>query len=182
MDNFVRILYFLTENHDIETKAFGFNADFLEANVINITLLLLGLIYILRNFLGSTLITRQQKVLTAIQESEQRLKEASIRLEEAEKQLAQTQMIVVQITDDAKQTAKKVREAILEQGKLDIEKLTISGKNSIATAEQQIKKQIQKQITALAIQRVTLQLKTKIRPEIQSRIIDINIMQLKYKL
>nr|QHO64181.1 ATP synthase CF0 subunit I [Lympha mucosa] len=182
MDNFISLLYFLTKSYETEIKTFGFNTNFLEANVINITLLLLGLIYILKNFLGSTLIGRQQKVLTAIQESEKRLQEASIRLEEAEKQLAQTQMIVTQITDDAKQTAKKVREAILGQGKLDIEKLTVAGKNSIANAEQQIKKQIQKQITALAIQRVTLQLKTKIKPEMQSRIIDTNIMQLKYKL
>jgi F0F1-type ATP synthase membrane subunit b/b' len=182
MDNLVNILYVLANNYEAEVQTVSLNTDFLEANVINITLLLLGLIYILKNFLGSTLIVRQQKVLTAIQESEQRLNEANIRLEEAEKQLAQTQMIVTKILDDAQITAQKVSEAILAQGKSDIEKLTIAGKNSITNAEKQIKKQIQKQIITLAIQRVTLQLKDKIKPDIQASIIDNHIMQLKYKL
>lgn len=182
MDNLVNILYVLANNHETEVQALSLNTDFLEANLINIILLLLGLIYILKNFLGSTLIIRQQKVLTAIQESEQRLNEANIRLEEAEKQLAQTQMIVTKILHDAQITAQKVREAILAQGKSDIDKLTVAGKNSIANAERQIKKQIQKQITTLAIQRVTSQLKDKIKPDIQTNIIDNNIMQLKYKL
>jgi F-type H+-transporting ATPase subunit b len=182
MDNLANILYVLADHHETEVQTLSLNTDFLEANVINIILLLLGLIYILKNFLGSTLIIRQQKVLTAIQESEQRLNEANIRLEEAEKQLAQTQMIVTKILHDAQITAQKVREAILAQGKSDIDKLTITGKNSIANAERQIKKQIQKQITTLAIQRVTSQLKDKIKPDIQTNIIDNNIMQLKYKL
>ena len=129
MDNLANILYILADHHKAEVQTLGLNTDFLEANVINIILLLLGLIYILKNFLGSTLIIRQQKVLTAIQESEQRLNEANIRLEEAE-----------------------------------------------------IKKQIQKQITTLAIQRVTSQLKDQIKPDIQASIIDNHIMQLKYKL
>lgn len=166
----------------IEHKTFGFNPDFLEANVINITLLLSGLIYILKNFLGTMLVNRQEKVLLAIQESEERLKQANERLEEAQKQLAQTQIIIAQIKKEAEITAQKVRDSILDQGKLDIEKLTDAGKNSIANAENQIKKQIQQQITALAIHRVTLQLKNQINAQVQSNIIDNNIIKLGAKI
>nr|YP_009297746.1 ATP synthase CFO B chain subunit I [Kumanoa americana]AOM67480.1 ATP synthase CFO B chain subunit I [Kumanoa americana] len=173
--------YALTESVHEEVHAFGLNSNFLEANVINILLLLWGLIYILKNFLGSTLLSRQQKVFTAIQESEQRLKEANNRLEEAEKQLAQTQIIISQIINDSKITAQKVKDSILAQGKMEIEKLTTSGKNSIANAEQQIKKQIKKQIATLAIHRVTLQLKTQMNNELQAKIINTDIMKLKYE-
>nr|YP_009313496.1 ATP synthase CF0 subunit I [Galaxaura rugosa]SCW21750.1 ATP synthase CF0 subunit I [Galaxaura rugosa] len=173
MNNFLQVFNIITEH-----KSFGFNSNFLEANVINIALLLSGLIYILKNFLGSTLINRQEKVLLAIQEAEERLKQANDRLEEAEKQLAQTQLVIAQIKEEAEFTAEKVKNSILNQGEQDIEKLKTAGKNSIANAEQQIKKQIQQQITNLAIHRVTLQLKNQMNQKTQLSIIDTNIMKL----
>nr|YP_009313290.1 ATP synthase CF0 subunit I [Dichotomaria marginata]SCW21544.1 ATP synthase CF0 subunit I [Dichotomaria marginata] len=177
MNNFLEVFNIITEH-----KSFGFSTDFLEANVINIALLVSGLIYILKNFLGAILINRQEKVLLAIQESEERLKQAKTRLQEAEKQLAQTQVVITQIKKEAELTAQKVRNSILNQGEIDIEKLKIAGKNSIKNAEQQVKKQIQQQITNLAIHRVTIQLKSQMDQETQLSIIDTNIMKLGVKL
>nr|YP_009312881.1 ATP synthase CF0 subunit I [Helminthora furcellata]SCW21135.1 ATP synthase CF0 subunit I [Helminthora furcellata]SCW23995.1 ATP synthase CF0 subunit I [Helminthora furcellata] len=173
MDDFSQIFSQLAHH-----EGFGFNTDFLEANVINIGLLLSGLIYILKNFLGSTLVNRQGKVLLAIQESEQRLKQANERLVEAERQLAQTQIVIKQIQQEAEKTAQKVRNSILDQGKIDIEKLTAAGKNSIANAEQQIKKQIQQQIAALAVHKVTMELEEQLSDNVQLSIIDNNISKL----
>ena len=48
-----------------------------ETNVINITLLLGGLIYLLSGALKESLAERQQKILGAIQESEEKLEEAA---------------------------------------------------------------------------------------------------------
>lgn len=172
----VQLFYILVSEHN--SKTFAFNPDFLGANVINIVFLLSGLIYVLKQFLGSILVTRQQKVLLSIQESEERLQQAKTRLAEAEKQLAQTQIIINQIIREAEGTAQKVRESILSQGKSDIERLTIAGKVSISTAEYQVKQQIQHQITSLAISRVTSELQKKVTPSMQSTIIDSSIMQL----
>nr|YP_010850620.1 ATP synthase CF0 subunit I [Lophurella hookeriana]WGH13388.1 ATP synthase CF0 subunit I [Lophurella hookeriana] len=160
----------------------SFNSNFLEANVFNILLLLSGLIYVLRKFLGSILINRQSKVLFAINESEERLKQANIRLSEAEKQLAQTQIIINQIINEAEITAKKVRKSILEQGKFDIDKLTKSSKLSVKFAENQVKLQIQQQITGLAIQKVSVELKSQMNSIMQEKIIDQGIMQLEGKI
>uniref|UniRef100_A0AAU7YPS2 ATP synthase subunit b, chloroplastic n=1 Tax=Gracilaria hainanensis TaxID=2871843 RepID=A0AAU7YPS2_9FLOR len=159
-------------------SSISFNTNFLEANVINILLLLSGLIYVLREFLGSILVTRQEKVLLAIQESEERLQQANLRLSESEKQLAQTQIVINQIIKEAELTAQKVRQSILDQGKADIDKLIYASKASIATAEIQIKQQIQLQITSLAIKRVTMQLQNQITPALQIKIIDNNIARL----
>nr|ARW68292.1 ATP synthase CF0 subunit I [Chondria sp. (in: red algae)] len=159
-----------------------FNSDFLEANVINILILLFGLIYVLRKFLGSILFERQNKVLFAIRESEERLEQAKIRLNEAEKQLAQTQVIINQIIEEAEITAQKVRQSILEQGKSDIDKLTISSKASVKFAETQVRSQIQQQITALALKKVSIQLQNNMTSVVQNQIIDQNIMQLKGKI
>ena len=53
-------------------KGFGFNSNFLEANVLNIALLVSGVFYLGKNFLTSALELRQQKVTEAIQEAEER--------------------------------------------------------------------------------------------------------------
>nr|YP_008144900.1 ATP synthase subunit b [Grateloupia taiwanensis]AGO19746.1 ATP synthase subunit b [Grateloupia taiwanensis] len=161
-----------------EQQGLRFNSNFLEANVINIALLLFGLIYVLKQFLGSILVARQEKVLSAIQESEERLQQANIRLAESEKQLAQTQIVINQIIQEAESIAQKVRQSILDQGKSDIERLTIASKASISTAESQVRQQIQQQITALAISKVTLQLQNQVTSAMQATIIDSNIAQL----
>lgn len=159
-------------------KGFGFNPNFLEANVINIAILLSGVVYLGRNFLTSALESRQQKVAEAIQESEERLQQATVRLTEAEKQLTQAQIVIDQIKKEAETTARKVKETILAQGKLEIERLTNNGKSSIEKAEVQIRKQIQQHITNLAIERVSIQLKDYMKPNLQSKLIDKNISQL----
>lgn len=178
--SYMKIFNVISEN--VVSSGFGLNFNFLEANVINIALLLAGLIYVLKNFLGSVLSDRQSKVLFAIRESEERLEQANVRLTEAEKQLTQTQVIINQIINEAEETAKKVRESILDQGKLDIEKLTQSSKSSVEFAENQVKLQIQQQITTLAINKVNAQLKKQMNPIMHKKIIDQNIMQLEDKI
>lgn len=163
-------------------QGFSLNTNFLEANVVNIALLLSGLLYLLKQFLGALLITRRQKVLTAIQESEERLQKANIRLAESEKQFKQTEMVIKQIEQEAILTAAKVRQSILDQGKLDIERLAEAGKASIDIAERQVRDQIQQQITYLAIRQVRLDFKNQMTAVVQNKIIDENIMQLGDKL
>jgi F-type H+-transporting ATPase subunit b len=160
------------------SKSFGFNTNFLEANVINIVILASGVVYLGRNFLTSALELRQQKIAEALQEAEDRLKQANIRLTESEKQMAQARVVIDQIKKEAENTARKVKETILAQGKLDIERLTNTGKSSIEKAEIQIKKQIQQHITSLALKRVSSQLKDYMTPNLQSKVIDSNITQL----
>jgi len=159
-------------------KGFGFNSNFLEANVINIALLLSGVFYLGQNFLTSALELRQQKVTEAIQEAEERLKQASTRLLNSEKQLTQAQSVIEKIKKEANITARTVKETILAQGKLDIERLTNNGKSSIEKAELQIKKQIQLRIADLAMQRVSTQLQDYMTPNLQSKVLDNNIAQL----
>ena len=159
-------------------KGFGFNSNFLETNVINIALLLSGVIYLGKNFLTSALELRQQKVTEAIQEAEERLQQANSRLLDSEKQLAEAQSVIEKIKKEAETTARTVKETILAQGKVDIERLTNNGKSNIEQAELQIKKQIQQRIANLALERVSTQLQDYMTPSLQSKVIDNNISEL----
>ena len=149
-----------------------------EANLVNLIILDGGLFYLLSGALSDSLSERQQKILGAIQESEERLKEATTRLTESETQLAQAQMVIESIQKDSEQTAQQVKSSILTDGKAEIERLTATAKAQITTIESRVRKQISDYVVTLALQRITMQLEGKLTSKLQKQIIDRNISKL----
>ena len=166
---------FSTQIADLEVSL---NTDIFETNVINITLLAGGLFYLLSGALSESLSERQQKILGAIQESEERLQEATTRLTESETQLAQAAMVIDSIQKDAEQTAKQVKSSILNDGKSEIERLTSTAKAQIVTIENRVRKQISDYVVTLALKRITMQLEGKLNSNLQQQIINRNISTL----
>jgi F-type H+-transporting ATPase subunit b len=166
---------FSTQISDLEVSL---NFDLFESNLINIAILAGGLFYLLSGALSESLSERQQKILGAIQESEERLQESVTRLTESETQLAQAQMVIDSIKKDAEQTAQQVKSSILTEGKAEIERLTSTAKAQIGTIEARVRKQISDYVATLAVQRITLQLEGKLTSSLQQQIIDINISKL----
>jgi F-type H+-transporting ATPase subunit b len=154
------------------------NFDIFEANLINLALLDGGLFYLLSGALSESLSERQQKILGAIQESEGKLEEAQTRLTESETKLAQAQIVIESIQKDAEQTAAKVKNSILTDGKTEIERLTATAKTQIRTIESRVRKQISDYVATLALQRITLLLEGKLNLSLQKQIIDKNISKL----
>ena len=166
---------FSTQISDLEVSL---NTDIFETNVINITLLAGGLFYLLSGALSDSLSERQQKILGAIQESEERLQESVTRLTESETQLAQAAMVIESIQKDAEQTAKQVKSSILNDGKSEIERLTSTAKAQIVTIENRVRKQISDYVVTLALKRITMQLEGKLNSNLQQQIINRNISKL----
>ncbi len=156
----------------------SFNPDIFEANLVNLVLLGGGLFYLLSGALSESLSERQQKILGAIQESEERLQEATTRLTESETQLTQAQIVIDTIQKDAGQTAMQVKSSILTEGKAEIERLTSTAKAQIGTIEARVRKQISDYVVSLALQRITTQLEGKLNSSLQQQIIDKNISKL----
>jgi F-type H+-transporting ATPase subunit b len=156
----------------------SFNPDIFEANLVNLIILVGGLFYLLSGALSESLSERQQKIVGAIQESEERLEEATKRLTESETQLAQAQMVIDSIGKDAEATAKQVKSTILTDGKAEIERLTAAAKGQIGTIEARVRKQISDYVVTLALKRITMQLEGKLTPSLQQQIIDRNISKL----
>ena len=156
----------------------SFNPDIFEANLVNLVILVGGLFYLLSGALSESLSERQQKILGAIQESEERLEEATKKLADSETQLAQAQMVIESIGKDAEVTAKQVKSTILTDGKTEIERLTAAAKAQIGTIEARVRKQISDYVATLALQRITMQLEGKLNSSLQQQIIDRNISKL----
>lgn len=163
----------------IADMSVGFNPDIFETNLVNLVILTGGIFYLGSNALSESLKERQQKILGAIQESEERLEQATERLAESKKQLEQAQLVIASIKTDAETTAKQVKSAILTEGKNEIERLTAAAKSQIGTIEAKVRKQISDYVVTLALQRVTLQLEGKLSNAAQQQIIDRNISNLK---
>ena len=72
----------------------GLNLDIFETNIVNLTLLVGGIFYLGSNALSESLVERQQKILGAIQESEERLEQAVVKLAESETNLKQAQLVI----------------------------------------------------------------------------------------
>ena len=166
---------FSTQISDLEVSL---NTDIFETNLINISLLVGGLFYLLSGALSESLSERQQKILGAIQESEERLQEAETQLTESESQLAQAQIVIESIQKDAQVTAQQVKSSILSEGKAEIERLTSSAKAQIGTIEARVRKQISDYVATLALQRITMQLEGKLTSSLQQQIINRNISKL----
>jgi len=98
----------------ISDLAIGLNPDIFETNVINITILLGGIIYLGSNALSAALSERQQKILGAIQEAEERLQQAVDRLAESEKQLAQAQIVIDSIKTDSEKNCAASKKCYLK--------------------------------------------------------------------
>ena len=81
----------------ISEGSFGINTDVFDTNIINLVIFVGFVFVVLSKSLTETLKTRQEKVISSIQEAEERLKQAQNRLTEAEKQLDQIGMIVESI-------------------------------------------------------------------------------------
>jgi F-type H+-transporting ATPase subunit b len=162
----------------IAEGGWSLNLDIFEANLVNLVLLDGGLFYLLSGALSESLSERQQKILGAIQESEEKLQEATTRLTEGETKLAQAQIVIESIQKDAEQTAAQVKSSILTEGKAEIERLTANAKLQISTIETRVRKQISDYVATLALQRITAQLEGKLNSSLQQQIIDRNISKL----
>ena len=165
-------------SNQISDGGVSLNFDIFEANLINLAILDGGLFYLLSGALSESLSERQQKILGAIQESEEKLQEASTRLNEGETKLAQAQIVIESIQKDAEQTAAQVKSSILTDGKTEIERLTATAKTQISTIEARVRKQISDYVATLALQRITMQLEGKLNSSLQQQIIDRNISKL----
>lgn len=156
----------------------GLNLDIFETNIVNLTLLVGGIFYLGSNALSESLVERQQKILGAIQESEERLEQAVVKLAESETNLKQAQLVIASIKEEAEATAKKVKSGILTDGKTEIERLTATAKSQISTIELKIRNQISEYVVSLALERVTIQLEGKLGESVQQQLIDKNISKL----
>lgn len=173
MENWVN--FFLLSS---ETEGFSINTDILETNLINIIILIVLLVYVLGNFLKENLLSRQEQIITNVQDGEKRLNEAKERLAEAKSQWAQAQIIIKEIKIQTKRSKASLLETEFNQANQDLSQRFTNILLVLRYREQQVFNDVMKQVSKLAFQQVIEKLERQLGKTDQSLIIDSKINRL----
>jgi len=160
MENFNQIFTLLAENEGI-----GLNLDILETGLLNIIALLAILVYVGKDFLGSTLETRKTDIVTSVQDAEERLNEANRRLSEAEKQLSQAQVVITEIKNETIATKKTLLKSEASQSKKDLTIRFSRALGSFRSKERQIFLEVKQQIILLVLKRTVTRAQETFEPK-----------------
>lgn len=95
-------------------EGIGLNTDIFETNIINIVILIALLFYVLGNFLGESLSSRQSLIAKNIQDAEQKLSDATKQLEEAKLQWSQLEMTVEEIWNSTQISKENLQNVALD--------------------------------------------------------------------
>lgn len=154
---------------------FGLNLDVLETNLINLAIIIVVLFYFGRNFLGKILTERRAKIEAAIQEANQRQKEAAAALAEQQQKLAQAQAEAEKLRKAAEENANKAREAILAQAAKDVETLKTTAGRDVESEREKAIAELRQKVAAMAMQRVESQLRSQLDEGAQQQLVDRSI-------
>lgn len=126
-----------------------------DSNLVNLTLLDGGLFYLLSSALSESLLERQKKILLTIQESEEKLEDATARLIESEGRLSEAPVVIASIQAGAEETSINLRASILREGQVEIMRLSANAEARRLSFESQIRKTISDKIARQILNRVT---------------------------
>jgi F-type H+-transporting ATPase subunit b len=141
--------------------SFGINTDIFETNLVNQLIILGGVVFFGRDFLGESLGQRQAEIISGVEDSEKRLNEATTRLAEAKKQLAQARVIIDQIRKETSSTKATLLEADYNQAKLELSKRFSSASSILKFRERQILSEIKQYVSVLALELVVTKIEKK---------------------
>lgn len=157
---------------------FGLNIDILETNLINLAILIGVLFYFGRKYLSKILNERRSNIETAIQEAEQRSREAAVALSDAQQKLTQAQAEAQRIRKAAEESAQAAKEAILVRAVQDVQRLKETAAQDLNTERERAIAQLRQRVVAMALQQVDSQLRTQVDNTAQQQLIERSIAML----
>lgn len=151
MENFNQIFTLLANEEGI-----SLNVDILETGVINITIVIVILVTLGRDFLGSILEKRENEIARSLQDAEERLNEANTRLTDAEKQLTQAYLIINEIKNETISSKKVLLQSDAYQSKKDLAIRFSRALAAFQNKEREIFSEIKQQIVILVLKRTII--------------------------
>ena len=157
---------------------FGLNFNPFETNIINLAIVIAGVVYFLRGFLGGILDRRRQAILSDLQDAEQRVATAATSLATAQKALAEAQQRAETIRQEGAARAEAIR---LESEKRTVEEMARLKQDSAADLDAEaarVSAQLRREAARLAIEKALASLPGKLSPSLQAQLIDQSIQSL----
>jgi len=157
---------------------FGLNFNPFETNIINLAIVIAGLIWFLRGFLGGILERRRAAIVADLKDAEERLSAAAAALADVQKGLADSQARAEKIRADGQARAQAIR---LENEKRTVDEMARIKQASASDLDAEaarVTAQLRREAARLAIETALATLPGRLNPEAQSRLIDQSIQSL----
>jgi F-type H+-transporting ATPase subunit b len=157
---------------------FGLNLNPFDTNIINLAIVIAGLVYFLRGFLGGILERRRSAIVSDLKEAEDRLASAAAALSAAQNDLSAAQAKAEAIRSDAHARAEAIR---LESEKRTVEemaRLKQSSSSDLAAEASRVSRTLQRETARLAIEKALASIAGRLDTTAQARLIDQSIQSL----
>jgi len=157
---------------------FGLNFNPFETNIINLAIVIAGLVWFLRGFLGGILEKRRLAILGDLQDAEERLAAATASLATAQKDLAEAQLRAEAIRSDGQARAAAIRQ---ETEKRTVDEMARMKQESAADLDAEaarVNEQLRREAARLAIEKALAALPGKLDSTAQAKLIDQSIQSL----
>lgn len=157
---------------------FGLNFNPFETNIINLVIVIAGLVWFLKGFLGGILERRRSAILTDLNDAEQRLAAATTSLATAQKDLAEAQVRADSIRSEGQVRAEAIR---LESEKRTVEEMArirLDSASDLDAEAARVSGQLRREAARLAIEKALAALPGKLDANAQARLIDQSIQSL----
>ena len=161
-----------------ETKGFSFHFDILEANLINLAIIIGVLVYFGKGFLGDKLKSRREEIEAEIKDVEARQKKAASALAEQQQKLQMAKKEAERIRAEAKTNAESAREAVMAQSAKDIERLKAAAEQDLSSQQERVMQELRQRVAAMALDKAKSQLPDALNEDMQTRLVDQSIAQL----
>lgn len=162
-----------------KSSSISLNTDIIEANLINIAILLVILFFVGKDFLSSTLSNRQNLIINEIKNSEEKLNQSLERLKDAEKQAMQANIIYQEINTKALEEKIVSLKKDYKETQQKIKRQCETSFNLMNVKKLEILTEIKDDVTANAIYSVIKDLETNFSTADHERLIDERINLIK---
>jgi F-type H+-transporting ATPase subunit b len=157
---------------------FGFNLNPFETNIINLAIVIAGLVWFLRGFLGGILERRRTAILDDLKDAEERLAKATSALAAVQKDLTEAQSRAETIRADGKLRAEAIR---MESEKRTVEEMARLRQDSASDLDAEatrVSAQLRREAARMAIEKALASLPGQLDATAQDRLIDQSIQSL----
>lgn len=157
---------------------FGLNLDLFETNIINLVVVIAGLIWFLKGFLGGLLERRRNSILFDLKEAEERLDKASTALAEAQKGLAEAQQRAEKIVVDGTARAAAIRADSERRSIEEIARIKEAATSDLANEASRVSAQLRRETARQAVEQALAGLTGKLDEQAQANLINQSIQSL----
>jgi F-type H+-transporting ATPase subunit b len=157
---------------------FGINFDLFETNIINLAIVIAGLVWFLRGFLGGILERRRERILAELKEAEERLAAAGLALADAQQGLGDARARAEKIRADGQVRAESIRVESEKNTVEEMARLQQDSKSDLESEAARVSKQLQRQAAQMAIEKALASLPARLDAKAQARLIDQSIQSL----